>query len=59
MTCFYYGEEPHLDVTKMTIQPPEILDFELGARTQWDIKMVSPGQGVGVLYEGQRMHMDS
>lgn len=57
MTCFYYGEEPHLDVTEMTTHPPEILDSELSAGTQWEVKMVSSGQGLGVVYEG-RMHMD-
>ena len=43
MICFYYEEEPHLDVTEMITHPPDILVFELGSVTQWDVRMVSPG----------------
>lgn len=60
MTCLYYVKKPHLAVMEMTTHPspPEILDFELGAGTQWYIGMVSHAQGLGVVYEGQNMHVN-
>lgn len=41
MACFYYTEEPHLDMTEMTVCHSAILDFKLGSVIQRDIRMVS------------------
>lgn len=34
MAYFYYIEEPHLDMTEMTVCHPATLDFKLGSVIQ-------------------------
>lgn len=58
MTCFYYIQESHLNVTDTTVCHPVILDFELGAVTQWYFRMASYRQGLGVVCEARRNHRD-
>jgi hypothetical protein len=60
MTCFYCVEEPHLEVTEtaITVYHQETLAFELGAVPQWDFRVVFLGEGLGIVCEGRRMHMD-
>lgn len=50
------GTSPKYDRGDCSLCHPEILDFELDTVTQWDFRMISYGQELGVVYKGKRMH---